>query len=91
MMRPLVVTGTNPTSGVTPGFQALWGAVGGSVSFTIFGGTPGYTVTPISFAATIVGNKLTVTVPPGTVAQTVAYTIKDSLNVTIGTATLRIA
>ncbi len=91
MMRPLVVTGTNPTSGVTPEFQALWGAVGGSVSFTIYGGTPPYSVTPGTFGATIVGNTLTITVPAGTGAQVVPYTITDSLSVPIGVATLRIA
>ncbi len=91
MMRPLVVSGVNPTSGVTPEFQAIWGAVGGSVSFTIYGGTPAYSVTPGTFGATILGSTFTVTVPAGTGPQTVIYTIKDSLNATIGTATLRIA
>ena len=46
MMRPLVVTGVNPKFGVNPEFHTVFGSVGATVKYFVFGGTPNYTITP---------------------------------------------
>ena len=84
MMRPLVVTGAYPRSmNVTPLAASVNGAIGGTATFNITGGTAPYTVTPVGLApsASVLGS--VVTVPVAIQAPTPAgspdvYTIKDS-------------
>ncbi len=97
MMRPLVVSGTPPTFAVTPEREAVVSSAGGTVTFTVFGGTAPYTITPGVGAPAPntlqVANSMgafTVTVGAGYLAGTYTYGIADSTTNTT-TATLVVA
>lgn len=92
-----VVKVTLPLS-VTPESVNVSGTSGGTAAFTINGGFPGYTITRDNAAAwsapspatvTSMGGSFSVTVPAGTPAGSVKYTIRDSRGTTV-TATLTI-
>jgi hypothetical protein len=70
---------------VQPGSQTVSGVLGGSKTYTITGGFAPYTVTssdpailPSPSSVPASGGTFTVTVPAGTTAETVAYTVTDS-------------
>jgi spore coat protein A len=91
MMRPLVVVGDNPTNGVQvrPATAQVTGAIGGTAQFTIFGGKPGYDISPNTHAPSldgIIGQVVTLTVAAATPAGQVVYTITDSATPTPGSA-----
>ncbi len=80
---------------VQPGTQTISGATGGTATFTIFGGTPGYTVTSnnpaVAFNTTpgngiwdvsSNGDPFIVTIPSATAATSVALTVRDSAGTT---------
>jgi hypothetical protein len=98
----LTVTG-GPALSVQPGSQSISGVTGGTATFTIFGGIPGYTVTSanpaIAFNGTpgtgtwsvaASGGTFVVTVPAGAPATTVALTVRDNNGTTVA-ATLAIS
>lgn len=66
---------------------------GGPITFNIYGGVPGYTVVANTvdpnLQPTLAGTTFTVTVPAGTAATSVTYTVRDSVGSTV-TATLTI-
>ncbi len=81
---------------VLPISQTINGAPGGTASFKIFGGKPGYQVftsnpsfPPDPSTVALSGGTFTVTIPPNTPATKVTYTVRDSLNSTVD-ATLEI-
>ena len=81
---------------VVPETQNIDGLAGGTATFTIFGGLPGYTVTsdnvsfpPSTGTVGASGGTFTVTVPASTPTTTVVYTIRDQAGTTV-TATLEI-
>lgn len=89
---------TGEALAVVPSSITVDGTAGGTAPFTIFGGTPGYTIfadtidpnlqpNPATVAAS--GDIFSVTVPAGTAATTVTYTVRDSSGDTV-TATLEI-
>jgi hypothetical protein len=72
------------------------GIVGGTATFTVRGGVPGYTITsddlslpPDQTTVTNSGDTFTVTVPALTRAKTVEFTVRDSVGSTV-TATVDI-
>lgn len=81
---------------VLPPSQTIDGVAGGTVTFTIFGGVPAYTIAssnplfpPVPATVTASGGTFTVTVPANTPTTTVTYTIRDQRGQTV-TATLNI-
>lgn len=74
---------------VQPPTQTISGVSGGTATFTVFGGAPGYTVTsnntlfpPSTGTIATSGGTFTVTVPAGSEPVTVTYTAKDSTGAT---------
>jgi spore coat protein A len=95
MMRPLVVVGPYPLA-VVPESATISGSKGGTKTFEIVNGNPGYTITasnpsfpPFPNHVNSSGGKFLVTVKRGTTPKTVTYTITDSAGATV-TATLNI-
>ncbi len=96
-----VVVGTvdvtiNPRLTITPASQTINRISGGTAVFAITGGVPGYTITsdrpsfqPSPAAVAQSGGTFSVIVPAGSAADTVTYTIKDSMERT-KTAVLQI-
>ncbi len=81
---------------VLPSTVSVNGATGGTATFTIYSGVPGYTITsssstilPVPASVAASGGTFTVTVPAGTAAGTVTLTVRDSAGTT-KTATLTI-
>jgi hypothetical protein len=87
------VLGDNPTSGlnVQPTSAQVTGADGGSVTLTIFGGKPDYSIAPTTYvdpattATNLTIGVVTLNVPAGTGTGSVVYTITDSATPTPAT------
>ena len=95
MMRPLVVVGPYPLA-VVPESAAISGSKGGTATFAIVNGNPGYTITtsnpsfpPFPNHVNSSGGKFSVTVKRGTTPKIVTYTITDSAGAIV-TGTLKI-
>jgi len=82
---------------VQPGAITIDGNTGGTATFTIFGGTPGYTVisdnplfpaSPSAVSAS--GGKFTVSVPASTPDTSITYTVRDAAGAT-ATASLTVS
>lgn len=81
---------------VQPSAVTITGTAGGTATFTIYGGIPGYTITssrptmpPVPTTVAASGGTFTVTVPASTAAGTVTITVRDSAGTT-ATATITI-
>ena len=69
---------------VQPATQTISGVTSGTAIFRIYGGISPYTVASSNtlFPATLSGKQFTVSVPAGSLATTVTYTVRDSAGMT---------
>jgi len=77
---------------VQPSALTINGVIGGTATFTIYGGVAPYTVTSnnTAFPPNLSGNVFTVSVAPNTIPTSVSFTVRDSIGAT-APATLTIA
>jgi hypothetical protein len=79
-----------PALKVSPTSASIDGGVGGTVTFTIIGGKPGYiinssnpSILPSPATVPSSGGMFNITIPPGTAAQTITYTVIDQASASI--------